>query len=289
MAGNALVVGAAGGVGLQVARQLVAQGYRVLGTVLDDVEAATVRSEASGVEQILKLDMSDADTIAPVLTAALARHFEPLDAVVVCAAISPFGPLETVPLANLRATLEINTVSDVAIYQACMPLLRASKGRLVLISSFAGKVGLPMLGHYGASKFALEGLGDVMRREAGAWGVEVILIEPGGIRTPMVAGQIATMARDRASMTPEVRTLYGQLYDQLAGALQMGWDHGMDPAIVARQIVEAIATPHPQARYAVGDDAKYMCDVVARMPEPEADAAITNFLSGGNEGQTRSS
>ncbi|MFY9328971.1 MAG: SDR family NAD(P)-dependent oxidoreductase, partial [Georgfuchsia sp.] len=199
---TALVVGAAGGVGSEVVKQLLAKGYRVIATVLNQAEAARV---APGVEKTLFLDLSNADSIMPALQQ---QSIAALDAVVVCAAISPYGPLEAMPLDGLRRTLEINTGSNVAIYQASMPLLRASKGRILFISSTAGRVAMPFSGHYAGSKYALEGLGDVMRREAHAFGVDVILVEPGGIKTPMVVAQIDGLDGELAKLSPDHAALY---------------------------------------------------------------------------------
>src|SRR5262249_24317063 len=154
-------------------------------------------------------DLSNADSVLSTLP----LHIKALDAVAVCAAMGPVGPLETTPLALLRKTFEVNAIADVAIYQACMHLLRASRGRFVFVSSFSRKVSLPCAGAYGGSKFALEGLGVVMRRGGAAFGVKVVLVEPGGINTPMVKGQIEAATRGREQLTPQFKPLYGSLYD----------------------------------------------------------------------------
>ena len=271
----ALVIGAAGGVGLEVVKQLLKADYEVIGTVLNPIEAAQLTKTVGAIKDIVELDLTNADNVVTTLKSRIKQ----IDAVVVCAAISPYGPLEITPLAQLRKTLEINTISAVAVYQACMPLLRISKGRLVLISSFAGRVGLPPIGHYVASKFALEGLGDVMRREAKPWDVDVIVVEPGGIKTPMVTGQIASIGKDRAALTKEQAALYGDLFDTFAALLNKGWETGLDPSIVAAQIVEALQSKTPQARYQVGDDSKFLCNVAAKQSEQEQDAIVAGLLS----------
>src|SRR6266850_7190071 len=150
-----LVIGAAGGVGQQVTRQLLAQGREVTATVQNRAEEQALRAAVPGVGAALILDLANADSVLSTLPA----HIKELDAVAVCAAMGPVGPLETTPLALLRRTFEVNAIADVAIYQACMPMLRASKGRLAFVSSFSGKVSLPFVGAYSGSKFALEGLG----------------------------------------------------------------------------------------------------------------------------------
>lgn len=275
MTRNVLVVGAAGGVGLEVTRQLLAQGWTVTATVLNDAEARTLAATVSGVAQVLTLDLGSPESVADTLRAQL----KTLDAVAVCAAIGPVGPLETMPLGLLRKTFEINALSDVAVYQACMPLLRASKGRIVFISSFSGKVALPFVGAYSGSKFALEGLGDAMRREAAPFGVSISLVEPGGISTPMVKGQMEAATRERDALSPEMKTLYGPLYDSYLKVFKHAEGSGMPPAQVAAVVVDAINAAQPQARYVVGDDAAFMCTQVALMPEAQADQTLAGFMA----------
>lgn len=275
MSRNALVVGAAGGMGTEVVKQLLQSGYQVIASVLNDKEAQHLQAAAPGVNKIIKLDLSECDSVL----AELKRMAIPsLDAVVVCAAIGPLGPVEISPLATLRRTLEINTVAAAAIYQACMPALRAAKGRLVLISSFAGKVGLPFLGHYAASKFALEGLGDVMRREAKASGVDVIIVEPGGVKTPMVTGQLESVARDRAALSLENAERFGPFYDGFAAVAKKSWDAMLEPSVVADTVMEALQANPPQIRYQVGDDSKFLCDA-ARKTDAEIEAIVAAFGS----------
>lgn len=272
---NALVVGAAGGMGTEVVKQLLQAGYQVTATVLSDKEAEHLQAAAPGVGKTIKLDLSNADSVLVDL-----KHLAipSLDAVVVCAAIGPLGPVEISPLAILRRTLEINTIGAAAIYQACMPALRAAKGRLVLISSFAGKVGLPFLGYYATSKFALEGLGDVMRREAKVSGVDVIIVEPGGVKTPMVTGQLEAVKRDRAALSPEDAERFGPFYDGFAAIAQKSWDAMLEPSVIADTVMEALRANPPQIRYQVGDDSKFLCEA-ARKPDAEIEAIVAAFGS----------
>jgi NAD(P)-dependent dehydrogenase (short-subunit alcohol dehydrogenase family) len=269
---TALVIGAAGGVGTEVVKSLLGAGYRVIGSVLNDAEANHVNSATPGVSQLFKLDLSDADS---ALAELKRQAFAALDAVVICAAISPFGPVETTSLAALRRTFEINTISDAAVFQGCMPALRATKGRLVMISSFAGKIGLPFIGHYVASKHALEGLADVMRREVKSSGVDIVLVEPGGIKTPMVANQIRDVKQERATLPAAVAAQYGGLYDTFL-RLATRSDQMMDPSVVAKTVLEAVTSPAPQIRYQVGEDSKYLCDV-ARKSDAEIEAVVDGF------------
>jgi len=251
-----LVVGAAGGVGGALVCRLLERGYRVVGTVLDESERAAVSAACPEVSDLETMDLSSADSIRDILGGLLGRSAPGLHAAVVCAAVSPPGPLEIMHLEDFRRALEINVVSNLAIYQSCLPALRKTQGRLVLISSSAGRVAYPFLGAYVSTKHALEGLGDVMRQEAGRWGIEVILMEPGGIRTGMVRGTLARIERDQGALSPVHRELYGKQFQSFARVAGGALSAGLEPREVAGSIVDALETPAPQSRYVLGSDAQ---------------------------------
>jgi NAD(P)-dependent dehydrogenase (short-subunit alcohol dehydrogenase family) len=271
-----VLVGAAGGVGLQTARKLTGSGYRVIGTVLDATQEAELRAQVPEIADVLHLDLSDADAVAATLKPLL--ETVELAGAVVCAAVAPHGPLEFASLASLRNVLEINTVSCVAVFQACMPALRKSKGRLILVSSHGGRVGFTFIGQYSGSKFALEGLGDVMRREAAPFQVPVILIQPGGLKTGMTMGQLAKIDRDIANLQSQERTLYGDLYAGFRGIIQGALALGTEPDVVAAAIVDALETPTPQSRYQVGQDAIDLVAMSKSATDEEIDAVFANMF-----------
>src|SRR5205814_628540 len=100
------------------------------------------------------------------------------------AGIAVASPLEFVPMDEFRKQIEVNLIGQVAVTQAFIPLLRKGRGRVVNVGSIGGKVALPLLGPYAASKFAMEGLTDSLRRELMPWGISVSILEPGGVATP---------------------------------------------------------------------------------------------------------
>lgn len=269
-----LVIGAAGGVGLQTVWQLAERGYPLIATVLDDEQEAHLKQQVPGTGKILQLDLANADAIAPALKPLL--DDVELAAVVVCAAIAPHGPLEFASLASLRQVLEVNTVACVAVYQACMPALRKTRGRLILVGSHGGRVGFPFIGQYSGSKFALEGLGDVMRREAAAFAVPVILIQPGSLKTGMTLGQLSKIDRDIANLGAEERALYGDLYAGFRGIIQGAIAQGTAPDAVATSIIAALESAKPQTRYQVGDDAVQL----VALSKSASDEAIDALFAG---------
>lgn len=278
---NVLVVGAAGGIGMEVARQLAAAGNRVVGTVLDAAQADQLRAEVPAVARVEVLELSGPDAVA-ARVAEIVDGMEALDQVAVCAAIGPIGPAELTPMADYVRAMDINFLSNVAIFQASLPALRQSKGRLLLVSSMSGKVALPFIAAYTASKHALEGWADVVRQEVAADGVEVILIEPGGVRTGMVSAQIALAKQMFGELTPEQAGRYGAFYQGFIGAAQAGYDGaGSTPDQVAAVVVEALGAEKPETRYVAGADAQQLIGARAALSDREMDATMAAFFGGG--------
>jgi NAD(P)-dependent dehydrogenase (short-subunit alcohol dehydrogenase family) len=279
---TSLIIGAAGGIGMEVARQLVAQGHIVIATVLDDAQGAQLIGEVPGIAHIQPLDLADADS-ALVAVKALVAASPVLDNVIVCAAIGPIGPAELTPLATYRRTFEINTISGIAVYQAVIDALRASQGRLLFITSMSGKIAMPFLAAYTASKYAMEGAADIMRQESAGDGVKVILVEPGGVRTSMVSDQIALCKKLEAALTSDQAARYGALYKGFAAAAQAGYDGtggGSTPEQVAAVIVGALAADEPETRYIVGEGAKQLLGARAAMGDKEIDGMLAAFFGG---------
>jgi len=278
MASTALVVGAAGGVGLEVAKALDGAGYAVIGTVLSDKEAQTVR-QALPKAQVSIVDLSQANTVAPGVEKALGALPGGLQAVVICAAVSPHGPLELASLADLRRTSEINAVAAVAVYQATVARLRAAKGRLVVIGSMSNAIASPFIGHYAASKHALDALGDVMRREAAAFDVKVLIVEPGTIETPLMSDQKAKVAEDRDALSGEDRARYGFLYDGYIAMLDQSAKVAIPAKAVADAVMHALAAPDPDPRVLVGPDCEGAYKLVRSKTDREVDAFVTKMYA----------
>ncbi|WP_068071717.1 SDR family NAD(P)-dependent oxidoreductase [Novosphingobium lentum] len=282
MSNTVLVVGAAGGIGMEVTRQLVARGDKVIATVLDEAQAAQLAGDVPGVAQTVLLRLDDADAALEQVR-ALVAGLERLDQVVVCAAIGTIGPAELTTLASYRRTLEINTLSGIAVFQATLDALRASKGRLLFITSMSGKIAMPFLAAYTASKYALEGAADVMRQEIAGTGVKVIMVEPGGVRTPMVSDQIALTKKMESGLMPDQAARYGTVYKGFAAAAQAGYDGqggGSTPDQVAAVILGALDADDPDTRYIAGQDAQQLLGARAAMGDKEVDAMLAGFFGG---------
>lgn len=261
--------------GVAVARALNAAGYDVSATVSKPDAIASLTEGCPGVRIVEPLDLGSAESVKERLVALVGR-MPRLDAAIMCAAVAPFAPAETTSFPNFRRTMEINCLSNLAVYQACLPALRQTGGRLVLTSSWSGKVATPMMASYVASKFALEGLCDVLRQEAQAWGVEVVLIEPGALDTQMMRRSQATLAQVIAALEPDEAAHYGTLYRQMKYRADEGIENSnyTAPEIVAAAVLEALRAAPPATRYLVGSDAEFMAELARSKSDREVDAFI---------------
>ncbi|QKE63521.1 SDR family oxidoreductase [Aquipseudomonas campi] len=243
-----MITGVSSGIGLDCARLLLRRGYRVIGTLRSEADARRLSGELGDDFLPLLLDVSKAQDLPAAL-----RQVEGwvgqqgLAALVNNAGIaSPCGPLLLQPLAEIRGLFEVNLFGLLAVIQAFAPLLGAyagseRAGRLINLGSMSGRVATPLTGSYAASKHALEAVSDVLRVELAIYGIDVVLIEPGPIRTAIW---------DKA---PDYHCYQGTDYQ--AGMAALGTmmaanaERGAAPALVSQAILRAIEAPRPKARY----------------------------------------
>lgn len=173
-------------------------------------------------------------------------------------------------------TMEIDCVSNLAVYQTCLPALRLTCGRIILTSSWSGKVATPVMASYVASKFALEGLSDVLRQEAQAWGVDVVLLQPGALDTQMMRRSQATLAEVIGSLSAEEASRYGTLYRQMKYRADEGIANASysSPQMVAEVALAALKADRPLARYPIGSDA----ELLLRLAREGDDRATDRFI-----------
>jgi NAD(P)-dependent dehydrogenase (short-subunit alcohol dehydrogenase family) len=167
------------------------------------------------------------------------------------AGIGVVGPVEFVPIDRLRHQLDVNLIGHVAVTQACLPLLREATGRIVYISSLAGRLSIPLLAPYSVSKFGIEAVSDALRQELRPWNMHVACIEPALINTPILASTDAAADAAFAAMTEEGRGLYGSFFNRLKTATDMR-AAAQPPDVVARAVAHALTARRPKTRYVVG-------------------------------------
>jgi NAD(P)-dependent dehydrogenase (short-subunit alcohol dehydrogenase family) len=262
-----VVTGASTGIGQATAQLLAQRGFTVLAGMRDP-------SKAVARERVrpVALDITRSDHVATLVDRVEATGGR-LAAVVNNAGIAVNAPVELIPLAEWRRQLETNVLGHVAVTQALLPRLIADHGRIVNVSSIGGRVAGPTYGAYSASKFALEAVSDVLRRELRHLGVSVIVVEPGAIATPIWDKGTATLEELTASMTDEQRGRYAQLIEAVRTQARNGAG-GLAPESVAAAITGAISARRPKTRYLVGRDAKMMARIASVLPDRTFDAVI---------------
>ncbi|WP_424950182.1 SDR family NAD(P)-dependent oxidoreductase [Deinococcus sp.] len=260
-----VVSGASTGIGAATAREFARRGHHVLAGVRRESDGDRLRAER--IEPVI-LDITRAADIAAVAARVAADPLgRRLRAVVNNAAIAINAPVETLPLSEWRRLFEVNLFGHIALTQALLPALHVSRGRVVNVSSVGGKVSMATYGPYAATKFALEAVSDSLRRELAPLGVQVVVIEPGGVRTEMASSVASSAALLAADMTPEQRGRYGDLLQAVVNQQAAFTGSGMSPERVARVIAAATATARPRTRYTVGRDAATLSLLAFILPD----------------------
>lgn len=270
-----LITGASSGIGQACALWLEARGFRVFAGVRKEADGEALQAQSKGNVRPVLLDVVDKDSIAQA-SARVSGQANELDGLVNNAGVAVAGPLEFLPLEELRRQLEINVVGQIAVTQAFLPLLRPAQGRIVMMSSISGRVAAPMMGPYSASKFALEALSDALRRELRPWGLEVSVIEPGNIQTPIWSKGVNWGQQMRDNLPEAARQLYGRAIDAIIGYIRTQDGSGLSPDEVAKVVEHALSAPVPRTRYVVGQDAK----VAALMTRLLPDRWVDRFIAG---------
>ena len=248
MAKSILITGCSSGIGLDAARGLKARGWRVFATCRKEADCATLRSE--GLESFV-LDYADEASIASAVDEVLSRTGGTLDALYNNGAFACPGAVEDLPRGALREIYETNLFGYHDLTRRVIPVMRAQgHGRIVNCSSVLGLVGLKWRGAYVSTKFAMEGLTDVLRIEMQGTGIHIILIEPGPITSRIRANAIPHFEKwidwEASARADEYRALRARLYE----------DRGPDnfelpAAAVTKKLIHALESARPKPRYYV--------------------------------------
>ena len=252
-----VITGASTGIGEACALRIDRLGFRVFAGVRRNEDADALREKASGRLTPVFLDVTVPASIqAAADSVTQAVGSAGLAGLVNNAGIAVAGPLEFLPVDELRRQLEVNVVGQVAVTQAFLPHLRQARGRIVNMGSIGGRLALPFLGPYAASKFALEALTDALRVELRPWGIEVAIVEPAGVATPIWQKSLAAVDNSLRAAPAALTTLYGPAIAAVKQAAANTERNGVPADDVARAVVHALTAPRPKTRYLVGNDAR---------------------------------
>jgi NAD(P)-dependent dehydrogenase (short-subunit alcohol dehydrogenase family) len=278
--GAVVITGASTGMGEHCALGLARRGYRVFAGVRKASDGEALRTRAAGSLEPLALDVTDEAQVREAARAvehALAGA--PLLALWNNAGITVNGPLEFVPLGDLRRQLEVNVIGQVATTQAFLPLLRRSKGRILITGSIGGFLTTPMLTPYCMSKYAMEAMADGLRRELRPLGVEVALLEPGGIQSKIWEKGISDSEVLVRSAPPQLMEVYGEMVEAIRRVAPQMAEAAHPPQAVLDCVVDALESSRPKTRYRMGHNSTVQ-RIVSFLPDRWQDALVARMLAG---------
>jgi NAD(P)-dependent dehydrogenase (short-subunit alcohol dehydrogenase family) len=241
-----LITGATAGIGRETALHLARRGHTVFATGRNDAALAALAREAGGLPlQTLRLDVTSPASIGEAHGEILRRTGGAgIDVLVNNAGYGKGGPLEEVSDAELRGQYDTNVFGLMAVTRAFLPQLRARRGRVINVSSIGGKVSMPFMGAYNSTKFAVEALSDALRVELAPAGIDVVLVEPGPIRTNFEGTFVQDIAQYQRPDSP-----YAATFERLE-AVRKSFDRfAVGPEVIARAIERAGTARRPRARY----------------------------------------
>ncbi|MCC8145975.1 MAG: SDR family NAD(P)-dependent oxidoreductase [Bacteroidales bacterium] len=235
------ITGASSGIGKATAIKLAEEGYKVYGAARN----TAIIPVLPGIHPVY-IDLTDSDSIEEAIGIVLAKEGR-IDILINNAGYGFYGTLEDVPLEEARKEMEVNLFSIAHLCQLVLPGMRKNEfGKIVNVSSIAGKMATPLGGWYHASKFALEGLSDTLRQEVEDFGIDVVIIEPGIIHTPW--WEKARHNLNRVSHGSD----YADKIQQWRTVLNP--EKASEPSVIADVILKALEAEKPKTRYSAGED-----------------------------------
>jgi NAD(P)-dependent dehydrogenase (short-subunit alcohol dehydrogenase family) len=276
----AVVTGSSSGIGFETALLLARSGFHTYAT-MRNLEKSKKITEIANTEklplQVVQLDVNDDISVKNAIDKIVAAaENERIDVLVNNAGYGLFGPLEDISIEEIKAQFETNFFGVIRVTQQVLPVMRKQNSggsTIVNVSSVGGRIGIPVLSAYQSTKFALEGLSESMSYELEPFGIRVVIIEPGFIRTNIInSSTSAEKALDSKSpyfsLTQKVKNHFKSMMENASSP----------PEEVAKVILQAITSENPQLRYTVGNDAAAIIQARMNMPDKEfRKMVIQNF------------
>ncbi len=285
MTNAVLVTGASSGIGAATIGKLDAEGFQVYAGVRKERDFETILNRSGGSIRPLILDVTQPETIEAAVELIGEKEPQGLVGLVNNAGIAVSGPLETIPMDEVKRQFDVNVFGQLCLTQHVLGQLKKSDAaRIINVSSVSGLLALPMVGPYAASKFALEALTDSLRQELRHTSVRVCLIEPGVVETPI-------WQKSEKDDLEKGRLVEG--LDEVSRERYLGLMSGVEgmksqsrptsAEFVAEVIHDAITARRPKARYQIGTDAKLAAGVVRCLPTRWKDSLIRRAIKRGQK------
>lgn len=273
-----LITGVSTGIGYTTTKRVIDKGFFVLGSVRNSSDAERLENDFGSNFKALVFDVTDDEAIKnalPTVQRIVGRHG--LSALVNNAGIVVSGPLQHIPIGKLIHQMNVNVIGVMRVIQSFLPLLGADEnhqippGRIIQMSSVSGKIAAPFLGPYAASKYALEALSDSLRRELVIFGIKVVIIEPGPIKTPIWGKALAN------DETEFEETAYGDILRDRAKSIRKTEANAIPAEEVAKVVYKSIVTHNPKTRYIVAKKG-WTYKLFEILPDKWLDNAVTKNL-----------
>jgi NAD(P)-dependent dehydrogenase (short-subunit alcohol dehydrogenase family) len=279
LAKTILVTGASSGIGWATSLDLARKGWHVFAAVRKEADANKLLNASSGKITTVIMDIVDYESvIRGVKEIEKMLGGEGLDALFNNAGISVQGPMEIIPIEMFEQQMRVNVFGNLFVTQTFLPLIRKAKGRIIFMSSESGRVTIPLVGPYSASKFALEAVANALRVELRPSRVKVSLVEASTIKTPMWEKINTTTEILLSSITQQAKDLYKEELNTLRVFPVRQADAGIPMEEVIRVINRALESPRPKARYIVGWEAKLAIYGNAILPTSIVDWIGSKFV-----------
>ena len=235
-----LITGASAGMGKEFAKELLKDGHVVYGAARRVEKMEDIR--LSGVK-VLAMDVTDETSMVKGIEEIIKAEGT-IDVLINNAGFGSYGAVEDVPISDARYQLEVNVFGAARLTQLVLPYMRKQRwGRIINISSIGGKITTPFGGWYHASKFALEGLSDSLRNEVKPFGIDVVVIEPGGIKSEWAGISADNLLKNSKN------SVYGPMIGKLVGSIKKTEEKNGEPKVIVDLVRKAIEAKEPKTRY----------------------------------------
>ncbi|WP_461452258.1 oxidoreductase [Mucilaginibacter sp.] len=238
-----LVTGASAGMGKDFAQELLKDGNIVYGAArrldkMEDIKSLGVK--------VLEMDVTNEQSMVNGINLIIKAEGR-IDILINNAGFGSYGAIEDVPITDARYQLEVNVFGAARLIQLVLPHMRKhSYGKIINITSIGGKIALPLGGWYHASKFALEALSDTLRNEVKPFSIDVVVIEPGGVKSEWISIAMNTMIKSSS------KGAYAVMANKVASAMDTTEKQNAEPAVITKLVREAIYAKNPKTRYSGG-------------------------------------
>ena len=266
----ALITGSSSGIGFETALHLARNGYKTYASMRNLEKSKNITQLANREKlpvEVIQLDVDEDSSVKQAIDKIVAKEDQKIDVLVNNAGYGLFGALEDLSIVEIKAQFETNFFGVIRVTQQVIPVMRKQKsGTIVNISSVGGRIGIPGLSAYHSTKFALEGLSESISYELEPFGIKVMLIEPGFIRTNIMNSSII------AKKAQDSKSPYFSLTQQLEKSFKAAMENtsaSSTPEEVAKVVLQAITSESPKLRYAVGNDAASIIQAKTTMSDSE--------------------